>query len=190
MGRSLPCYRISLLVMQLCLDFTFPFFFFFLRFFDVDPFLKSLLDLLQYCFCFMFWFFGPKACWILVPWPGIHNVPPALEGKILTTGPPEKSYDSMFQSSCHPPHRWNPGSHCLSVFTSLPPSHCPLPLSLLKVHASCFLGIGSKPHLTSLWDSNQSSCGLPHTEAWWGQSCRLHSTSHGDPLSRAHEMES
>ena len=29
-------------------------------------FLKSLLNLLQHCFCFMFWFFGPEACGILV----------------------------------------------------------------------------------------------------------------------------
>ena len=28
------------------------------------PFLKSLLNLLQYCFYFMFWFFGPKTCGI------------------------------------------------------------------------------------------------------------------------------
>ena len=27
--------------------------------------IKSLSNLLQYCFCFMFWFFGPKACGIL-----------------------------------------------------------------------------------------------------------------------------
>ena len=124
--------------------------FFLKRFFDVDPFLKSLLNLLQYCFCFMFWFYGPKACWILVPWPGIHNVPPALEGKILTTGPPEKSYDSIFQSSCHPPHRWNPGSHCLSVFTSLPPGHRPLPLS--SPQSACLLlpwdWLQAPPHLT------------------------------------------
>ena len=36
-------------------------FFFFLRFFfffDMDHFLKSLLKLLKYCFCFMFCFFG------------------------------------------------------------------------------------------------------------------------------------
>ena len=26
----------------------------------------SLLNLLQHCFCFMFWFFGPEACGILV----------------------------------------------------------------------------------------------------------------------------
>ena len=28
---------------------------------------KSLLNLLQYCSCFMFWFFGLKACAILAP---------------------------------------------------------------------------------------------------------------------------
>ena len=38
--------------------------FFFINFFfsDVDHFLKkSLLNLFQYCFCFMFWLFGPEA---------------------------------------------------------------------------------------------------------------------------------
>ena len=28
-------------------------------FFSCVPFLKSLLNLLQFCFCFMFWFLGP-----------------------------------------------------------------------------------------------------------------------------------
>ena len=36
------------------------------------PFLKSLLTLLQHCFCFMFWFLGQEACGILVPRPGIE----------------------------------------------------------------------------------------------------------------------
>ena len=44
------------------------------------PFWKSLLNLLQYCFCFMFWFFGPEACGILAPQPGIQPTPSALEG--------------------------------------------------------------------------------------------------------------
>ena len=44
------------------------------------------LSLLQYCFCFRFWFFG-----ILVPQLGIKPIPPALVGKALTAGPPEKS---------------------------------------------------------------------------------------------------
>ena len=38
---------------------------FFLSFvFWCGLFLKSLLNLLQYCFCFMFWFFGCEACGI------------------------------------------------------------------------------------------------------------------------------
>ena len=44
--------------------------------------LKFLLNLLQYCFCFMFWiffFFCLKACGILAPQPGIELIPPELE---------------------------------------------------------------------------------------------------------------
>ena len=36
------------------------FFFFFLRFFDMDHLLNSLLNLLQYCFIFMFWFLAAR----------------------------------------------------------------------------------------------------------------------------------
>ena len=54
-------------------------------------FLKSLLNLLQYCFCFMFWVFGCEACGILAPQPGNEPTPPALEGEVLTTGSPGKS---------------------------------------------------------------------------------------------------
>ena len=39
----------------------------------------------------MFWFFGPKACRLLAPQLGIEPTPPALEGKVLTTGLPGKS---------------------------------------------------------------------------------------------------
>ena len=35
-------------------------------------------------------FFSRGACGILVPWPGIKPVSPALEGKVLTTGPQGK----------------------------------------------------------------------------------------------------
>jgi len=34
----------------------------------------------------MLWFFGCEACRILAPHPGIELAPPALEGKVLTTG--------------------------------------------------------------------------------------------------------
>ena len=39
----------------------------------------------------MFWLLGHKACGILAPQPGIKPTPRALEGKVATTGSPEKS---------------------------------------------------------------------------------------------------
>ena len=64
-------------------------------FFNVGPFLKSLLHLLQYCFSFMFfWVFDHEACGILAPRVGIKPVPPALEGRVLTAGPPGGSCKS------------------------------------------------------------------------------------------------
>ena len=53
--------------------------------------LKSLLNLLQYSFRFMLWFFGCKVCEIWAPPPGLEPTPPALEGKVLTTELPGKS---------------------------------------------------------------------------------------------------
>ena len=44
----------------------------------------------------MYWFFGYKAHGILAPQPGMKPAPPALEGKVLTTGPPGKSQFSMY----------------------------------------------------------------------------------------------
>ena len=38
----------------------------------------------------MFWFFDCKACGILASWPGIEPAAPAMEGEVLTTGPPGK----------------------------------------------------------------------------------------------------
>ena len=46
-------------------------------------FFKSLLNLFQYCFCFMFWFLVCEACGILAPKPGIEPAPPALEAQSL-----------------------------------------------------------------------------------------------------------
>ena len=42
----------------------------------------------------MFWFFGHEACGILTSQPGIEPTPPALEGKVLTTGQSEKFQDN------------------------------------------------------------------------------------------------
>ena len=55
------------------------------------------LNLLQY-FCFLFWFFGCKACGILAPQPGIKPVPPALEAEVSTTRQPENSLYVFFLS--------------------------------------------------------------------------------------------
>ena len=44
----------------------------------------SLLNLLQYCFCYMLCFFGCKAYELLAPGPGTESIPPALEGEVLT----------------------------------------------------------------------------------------------------------
>ena len=37
----------------------------------MDHFLKLLLTVLQYCFCFMLWIFSQKSCGLLASWPGI-----------------------------------------------------------------------------------------------------------------------
>ena len=43
----------------------------------------------------MFWFFDHEACGILAPWLGSNPHPSALEGEVLTTGPPGKSLDIL-----------------------------------------------------------------------------------------------
>ena len=64
---------------------------------NVTTFLKifyvgRLLNLLQYCFCFMFWFFfGREACGLLASWPGIEPIAPARGAEVLTAELPEKS---------------------------------------------------------------------------------------------------
>ena len=59
--------------------------------------LKSLLNLLQYFFCFIFQFFGQEACGILAPWAEIKPAPPTLEGEVLTHLTPRK-FPSYFFS--------------------------------------------------------------------------------------------
>ena len=60
-------------------------------FFDVDHFLKSLWNFLPYGLCFMLCFFGQEVSRISAPRPGIKPAPLALEGDVLTLGPPGKS---------------------------------------------------------------------------------------------------
>ena len=37
------------------------------------PVFKPAFNLLQRCFCFLFWFFDHKACGVFIPWPGIGS---------------------------------------------------------------------------------------------------------------------
>ena len=64
----------------------------------------TILNELQCCFCFMFWFVDCKACGILAPQPGLKPASPTLEGEVLTNGPPGKSlyflYFTLYQSTC------------------------------------------------------------------------------------------
>jgi len=43
--------------------------------------LKVFNELLEYCSCFVFWFFGHEAHGILTPWSVIKPSPPALENQ-------------------------------------------------------------------------------------------------------------
>ena len=67
--------------------------------FSRGPFLKSLLNLLQYCFWFIFQFFGLEACGVLLPLPGMEPTLPTLEGEVLIAGPPGKSQSTFFKPS-------------------------------------------------------------------------------------------
>lgn len=69
---------------------------YFFRIFWCGSFLKSVLDLSQYCFCFMVWVFWLWGMWDLSPWPGTEPALPALEGTVLITGVQEKSYRYIF----------------------------------------------------------------------------------------------
>ena len=61
---------------------------------------KSLLNLLQYRFCFVFWFFSCKVYGIAPP-PRVKPPPPASEGEVLITGPPGKSYGRLLWGFNH-----------------------------------------------------------------------------------------
>ena len=87
-------------------------------------FLQSSLNLLQYYFCLMFWLVGHNPRGILVPQLGVEPELPALEGRVLTTGPPGKSLS--LASSCTSSSRWEDSGHMSFVCKVLnPPSADP-----------------------------------------------------------------
>ena len=52
---------------------------------------KVFIEFVPILLLFMVWFFGQETHAILAPQPRIEPTPPALEGKVLTTGLPGKS---------------------------------------------------------------------------------------------------
>ena len=62
---------------------SFVFLSFFLLFFNVDHFKKSLLNLSQFCLFYVLTF-GQEACVILAPRSGIEPIAPGLEGEVFT----------------------------------------------------------------------------------------------------------
>ena len=60
---------------------------------------KVFIEIVTILLLFYVRFFGHKACGILAPQPGIEPAPPALEGEILTAGPPGKSITSYLMMS-------------------------------------------------------------------------------------------
>ena len=95
------------------------------------PSFLSLLNLLQHCFCFLFWvFLAPRQCGILAPQAGMESTPPALEGKVLT---PELPGNSPYLSYSRKGYLHSPSG-------SLPISHHQLSVLALKsfFHPSAF----------------------------------------------------
>ena len=78
-------------IVCVCLYFIYLLFTLFLKIFFDDHFLKFSLTLLHYCFCFMSWVFSHRVCVTSAPQPETKPAPFALEGEVLTTGPPGKS---------------------------------------------------------------------------------------------------
>ena len=76
-------------------------------------FLQSLLNVLQYCFFFMFWFW---ACEILAPQPRIKPTSPTLAGRFFTTVPPESEVTQSCPTLCDPMDCSLPGSSIHGIF--------------------------------------------------------------------------
>ena len=97
----------------------YPFFFFFL---------KVFIDFATILLLFLFWSFWPHSCGILGPQPGIEPALPALEVRVLTTGPPGKSCDSYLMKQME---RYSSSSTklCLTLLRphGLQPSRLPHP---------------------------------------------------------------
>ena len=58
---------------------------------------KVFIEFVTMLLLFYVLVFWPEACGILAPQPGTEPAPPALEGEVLTTGPPGTSPKDIFK---------------------------------------------------------------------------------------------
>ena len=63
----------------------------------MDYFFKSVLNLLQYGFCYMFWFEATRHVASLFLNQGSNPTSPALEGEVPATGLPRKSMQAFLK---------------------------------------------------------------------------------------------
>ena len=107
-------------ILNHCATWEVLFFFYFRFFFDVDHFLKVFIEfgynIASVFLCFGFC--GHEACGILASRPGMEPSPPALEGEVLTTGPPGKS---VALHSCSP---LTSSAFCTHTQLPLPSGDC------------------------------------------------------------------
>ena len=97
-------------------------------------FLKSLLNLFQYCFCFTFWFLGLKAYEIAASQPGMDPAPPTLEGNVLPLGSQASpSLPLLYGEDVELFTLWNSCLSPVSFFLSRESSCTVAPMSCLKI---------------------------------------------------------
>ena len=93
-------------------DFLMPIFIFIF----LMPIFKVFIEFVKILLLFyVLIFFGCEACGIITSWPGIRPVPLALEGEVLTTGPPGKSWGYSFIKCPHGPRDCDKSQHLPSL---------------------------------------------------------------------------
>jgi len=82
------------------MDPSFYFIFYFLKDFLIWTIFKVLIEFATILLLFYVLVFWTQGMWDLSSPQGIEPKPPALEGKVLPTGPPGKSLNISFSSKC------------------------------------------------------------------------------------------
>ena len=109
-------------------------------------------------FLFLFWVFSCKECGILAAWPIIHPGPPALEGEVLTTGPPGKS--QVWPDSSKEGGAETPGPQSRPLRSGSKPSRAPLGVLRGPAGRGVWAGVLGRPSPRSVETSPEAERGL------------------------------